>query len=172
MLDRAFWNEIGFFPFSVCSLKNNGTSFHSYTVCRNRTAAVLLRTPGLPAAWVPVRKEIIASALPSKRSYQRYERKPEAVDRRVAAPEAWQCIRKIPHRWEKEGYCGKGMGSFVNCRHLLSVSRRPARALLHIPVPGASCRVVLPPDKTAHFRTCSKKVRFWHRINLGAQGGG
>ena len=43
------------------------------------------------------------------------------------------------------------MGSFVNCRRRLSVSRRSATPGLHTPVPGMSSKAVMPPDNTAHI---------------------
>ena len=59
--------------------------------------------------------------------------------------------RKNPYRRVKGRYWGIGLGSVVNCRHQLLVSRRRDMAGLHIPVPGASSRVILSPENTAQF---------------------
>jgi len=45
-----------------------------------------------------------------------------------AAPEARRSNRIIPYRRVKGGYCGNGLGSLVNCRRHLSVSRRQSAA--------------------------------------------
>jgi len=59
--------------------------------------------------------------------------------------------RKDPYRRVKGSYWGIGLGSLVNCRHRLLVSRRRAVAGLHTPVPGVSSKAVMLPDNTAHF---------------------
>ena len=43
------------------------------------------------------------------------------------------------------------MGSFVNCRRRLLVSRQRAVLGLHTPVPGVSSKAVMPPDNTAQI---------------------
>ena len=43
------------------------------------------------------------------------------------------------------------MGSFVNCRRRLSVSRQRAGLGLHTPVPGVSSKAAMPPDNTAQI---------------------
>lgn len=43
------------------------------------------------------------------------------------------------------------MGSFVNCRRRLSVSRQRAVLGLHTPVPGVRSKAVMPPDNTAQI---------------------
>jgi hypothetical protein len=64
------------------------------------------------------------------------------------------------------------MGSFVNCRRRLPVSRRCAIPGLHIPVPGVGSKAVVPPDNTAQIfkksiRQEPAPVTFPHR--MGAQ---
>ena len=61
------------------------------------------------------------------------------------------------------------MGSFVNCRRRLSVSRQRAVLGLHTPVPGMSSKAVMPPDNTAQIFEKGMKekpapVTFPHRI--------
>jgi len=69
---------------------------------------------------------------------------------------AWQrrrrgMRRKRPYRRVKGRRWGIGMGSFVNCRRRLLVSRRCASPGLHTPVPGVSSKAVMPPDNTAQI---------------------
>ncbi|NBK19982.1 hypothetical protein D7Y41_33735, partial [Anaerotruncus sp. 1XD22-93] len=64
------------------------------------------------------------------------------------------------------------MGSFVNCRRRLSVSRQRAVLGLHTPVPGVGSKAVMPPDNTAQIsekgiREEPAPVTFPHR--MGAQ---
>jgi hypothetical protein len=61
------------------------------------------------------------------------------------------------------------MGSFVNCRRRLPVSRRCAIPGLHIPVPGVGSKAVVPPDNTAQIfkkgiRQEPAPVTFPHRM--------
>ena len=61
------------------------------------------------------------------------------------------------------------MGSFVNCRRRLSVSRQRAVLGLHTPVLGVSSKAVMPPDNTAQiFKKGIKEepapVTFPHRM--------
>ena len=59
--------------------------------------------------------------------------------------------RKNPYRRVNGRYWGIGLGSIVNCRHQLLVSRRRDMVGLHIPVPGVSSRVILSPENTAQL---------------------
>ena len=61
------------------------------------------------------------------------------------------------------------MGSFVNCRRRLLVSRQRAVLGLHTPVLGVSSKAVMPPDNTAQiFKKGIKEepapVTFPHRM--------